>query len=272
MQSKLWRRRPWLARTILTIAMGTVLAGCGAALNETATSSVQADPIASTAGLGVPPQGPTPSARPIKAKATPDLVKEVRRLEVMSTPGSEGYRIGPQDVLDISVYQAPDLAKTVQVAETGTINLPLVGDIQAGGVTAQELERSLKVKLSKKYFQDPQVTVFVREYNSQRVTVEGSVQKPGVYPYRGPVSLLQLIATAGGMNEVADGSDVMVFRTATGARQAAKFNVDEIKAGRATDPSIVQGDVVIVNASTGKKFYQDILKTLPLVGVFGMLL
>ncbi len=150
--------------------------------------------------------------------------------------------------------------------------MPLVGDVQATGVTAQELERTLKAKLGAKYLQNPQVTVFVKEYNSQRVTVEGSVEKPGVYPYRGRVSLLELIATAGGMREVADGSDVMVFRIATGTRQAAKFDVDEIRAGRATDPPIVQGDVVIVNVSAGKKFYQDILKTLPLVGVFGMLL
>ena len=84
--------------------------------------------------------------------------------------------------------------------------------------------------------------------------------------------MLELIAKAGGVSDVANGSDVMVFRTATGAKQAARFDVDEIKAGRATDPPIMQGDVVIVNASTGKKLYQDVMKVLPLVGVFGMLL
>jgi polysaccharide biosynthesis/export protein len=236
-------------------------------MSDGMTGSVPSE--STTAGLG---GAPVLEQTPAKVRSSPVVVKQVKRLEQANTPGSEGYRIGPQDVLDISVYQAPDLAKTVQVAETGTINLPLVGDVQAGGVTAQELERSLKAKLGTKYFQNPQVTVFVKEYNSQRVTVEGSVQKPGVYPYRGPVSLLQLIATAGGMSEVANGSDVMVFRTATGSRQAARFDVDEIKAGRAADPSIMQGDVVIVNASAGKKFYQDILKTLPLVGVFGMIL
>ncbi len=260
----------WLIRALLMIGIGLSLASCGADLGETTTSSVQSDPIGSTAGLGVPP--PSQSVRPIKASATPELAKQVRSLEGISTPGSDGYRIGPQDVLDISVYQAADLAKTVQVAETGTINLPLVGDIQAGGVTARELERSLKAQLKKTYFQDPQVTVFVKEYNSQRVTLEGAISKPGVYPYRGPTTLLQLIATAGGLNDIADGTDVMVFRTSTGARQAAKFDVDAIKAGRSVDPPIIQGDVVIVNASSGKKFYQDILKTLPMVGVFGLLL
>lgn len=262
-----------LGSVLLTIAFGTMLAACGPSLSDSFTSSLQGEP-STTAGLGAPPFQTTTDEqpRPIKVKASPGLAKEIRSLESQNTPGSDGYRIGPQDVLNISVYQAPDLTKTVQVAETGTINLPLVGDVQASGLSARDLERSLKARLSEKYFQNPQVTVFIAEYNSQRVTVEGAIKGPGVYPYRGPTTLLELIAKAGGVSDVANGSDVMVFRTATGAKQAARFDVDEIKAGRATDPPIMQGDVVIVNASTGKKLYQDVMKVLPLVGVFGMLL
>jgi polysaccharide export outer membrane protein len=247
-----------------------LLAACGAVMHDEVTSAVHTD--LSTAGLGVPPKSTHVNDRPIKVKALPGLAKQIDSLERQSTPGNDGYRIGPQDVLEISVYQAPDLTKTVQVAETGTINLPLVGDVQAGGVTARELERALKGKLGATFFQNPQVTVFIREYNSQRVTVEGSVQKPGVYPYRGPTTLMQLVATAGGLGDVANGGDVIVFRTSTGAKQAARFDIDEIKAGRADDPPIVQGDVVIVNASAVKKLYQDFMKALPLVGVFGLLL
>lgn len=264
-------RARWFGRILLAIALGTMLAACSGSLSEGITSSVASDPSV-TAGLGAPAFATDTRPPVVRAKVTPSVAKDIRNLESQSTPGSDGYRIGPQDVLDISVYQAPDLAKTVQVAETGTINLPLIGDVQAGGLSARDLERSLKGRLSEKYFQNPQVTVFIREYNSQRVTLEGSVNRPGVYPYRGPTTLLQLVATGGGLSEVANGSDVMVFRTATGAKQAAKFDIDEIKAGRATDPPIMQGDVVIVNASTGKKLYQDIMKALPLVGVFGLLL
>ena len=259
-------------RTGAAVLAVVLLGGCGAAINESMTGSVGRAPAEPIAGLGVtnivPPRAQVAKDPAIAAGRT----HQVRAVERTKTPENEGYRIGAQDVLDISVYQATDLAKTVQVAEAGTINLPLVGDVQAAGVTAQELERTLKAKLGGKYLQNPQVTVFVKEYNSQRVTVEGSVEKPGVYPYRGRVSLLELIATAGGMREVADGTDVMIFRTASGARQAARFNIDEIKSGRAADPPIIQGDVVIVNVSTGKKFYQDVLKTLPMVGVFAMLL
>ena len=83
---------------------------------------------------------------------------------------------------------------------------------------------------------------------------------------------VQLIATSGGLKEVADGSEVMVFRTATGAREAARFDVDEIKAGRAPDPPVMQGDVVIVGTSAAKKLYNDIMKALPMVGMFATLL
>lgn len=260
------------SRVVAAIAPGVValaIGGCGTVLNEATSASVA--PTGPTASLGAQPSAdnlPPPATTKTSAK----LLREVRALESKTTPGTEGYRIGPQDVLDISVYQAPDLTKSVQVAESGTINLPLVGDVTAGGVTARELERELKNKYGARYLQDPQVTVFVREYNSQRVTLEGAVERPGVYPYRGPVSLLQLVATAGGMKEVADGTEVMVFRTATGKREAARFDVDEIKAGRAADPPIMQGDVVIVGVSTVKKFYNDILKSLPVVGMFGGLL
>ena len=100
--------------------------------------------------------------------------------------------------MDVSVFKVPELSKSVQVADTGTINLPLVGEVPAAGKTAQEVEQDLTKKLGAKYLQNPQVTVFVKEYNSQRVTIEGAVKKPGVYPVRGKTSLLQFIAMAEG--------------------------------------------------------------------------
>lgn len=253
------------------IAMALALCGCGADLNEATMASGPGTPTAVTASLGAPPPQSAPSSAEQRKSAK--LLREVRELESKSAAtGGDGYRIGPQDVLEISIYQAPDLTKSVQVAESGTINLPLVGDVRAGGVTARELEQDLKKKYGVRYLQNPQVTVFVREYNSQRVTVEGAVNSPGVYPYRGKMSLVQLIATSGGLKEVADGSEVMVFRTATGKREAARFDVDEIKAGRAPDPAIMQGDVVIVGTSAAKKLYNDLLKALPMVGMFATLL
>ena len=171
------------------------------------------------------------------------------------------------DVLDISVFKVPELSKSVQVADTGTINLPLVGEVPADGMTAQDVERSLTRKLGAKYLQNPQVTVYVREYNSQRVTIEGAVKSQGVYPIRGRSSLMQMIATAGGLDAKSD-STVVVFRNTDGQRAAARFDLDDIKKGQAEDPSLQAGDMVLVGTSAVKEALENVLKVLPLAGMW----
>lgn len=262
----------WAAAIMAPTVMALTLSGCGSntLTGEFASSGASAPPGA-TASLGAPLPGDG-EAPPPPAKKSAKLLREIRTLESTVTPGSEGYRIGPQDVIEISIYQAPDLTKTVQVAEGGLINLPLVGDVRAGGITARELEHELKAKYGARYLQNPQVSVFVREFNSQRVTLEGAIGRPGVLPYKGPTTLLQVVASAGGMKDVADGSEVMVFRTANGKKEAAPFDLDAIMAGTAQDPPILQGDVVIVGTSTVKKLYSDIVKSLPVFGFFGGLI
>jgi polysaccharide export outer membrane protein len=188
-------------------------------------------------------------------------------LTATATPGSTVYKIGPQDVLDISVFKVPDLSRSVQVADTGTINLALVGDVAAAGRTAQEIERDLVKRLGDKYLQSPQVTVFVREYNSQRITVEGAVKKPGVFPYRGSITLMQAIAMAQGFDEVSD-TDILIFRTLNGKRAAARFDLAEIRAGRADDPPVEAGDVVMVPTNAFKEAFQNVLKAVPIARVF----
>src|ERR1700722_12357697 len=110
---------------------------------------------------------PTPAAERSAGQAADKLTS-------VAKVGDSAYRIGPLDVLDVSVYQVADLQKTVQVGDDGTINYPLVGDVPAVGRTARELERDLQGRLGAKYLRSPQVTVFIKESNSQRVTVEGS--------------------------------------------------------------------------------------------------
>lgn len=186
----------------------------------------------------------------------------------VSTPGNTAYKIGPQDVLDISVFKVPELSRTVQVADLGTVNLPLVGEVDAVGRTAQELEQDLAKKLGAKYLQKPQVTVYVKEFNSQRVTIEGSVKKPGVYPLRGKTSLLQFIAIAEGLNDTSDASNVVVFRRVDGRRSAAKFDIADIRTGKADDPAIEPGDVIVANISQYKAVLNDVAKALPVANVF----
>ena len=181
-----------------------------------------------------------------------------------SSPKEVGYKIGPQDVLDISVFKAPELSKTVQVAEAGTINLPLVGYVSAAGRTAASLEHELEAKLGAKYLKSPQVTVYVKEYNSQRVTVEGSVKKPGVYPIRGHDTLLGSIAVAEGLDRDTASSNVVVFRTVAGVRTARRYDIDDIRSGNSEDPLIRGGDIIVVDDSAAKAAFQTFIKMLPL--------
>lgn len=186
------------------------------------------------------------------------------KLTAAAQAGSNTYMIGPMDVLDISVYQVPDLTKTVQVGDDGAINYPLIGEVPVSGKTAHQIERELQAKLGAKYIRAPQVSVYVKESNSQRVTVEGSVKNSGVFPMKGRTTLMQVMAMAGGINMDTDSGDVVVFRTVNGTRSAAKFDIDAISAGKANDPDLQPGDVIVVDTSSTKVALGNVLKVLPL--------
>jgi polysaccharide export outer membrane protein len=237
--------------------------------NATAT---QSDGITSVAA---PPTSATRvSSHPQTQTKTPTIqdataAQTVESLAAVSTPNSRAYRIGPLDVLDISVFAAPDLSKTVEVNEYGMIDLPLLGDTQAAGKTARELQQDINSKLGTKYLQNPQTTVTVKEYNSNRVTVSGAVKNPGVFPYKGE-TLLQFVTMAGGLAPEAN-SMVVVVREDNGKRSAAKFNVANIQNGNAEDPRMQSGDVIVADTSVMKKGLNNILKVLPLAGFAALL-
>ena len=185
-------------------------------------------------------------------------------------PDGKSYRIGPLDVLEVTVFKVPELSKTLQVSEAGTINYPLVGEIEAGGKTAREIEQQLTKLLSVNYLQKPQISVFVREHNSQRITVEGAVKRPGVIPIAGGMSLLQAIAQAGGLEEVAD-TEVALFREVNAVRSGAKYNLDAIRSGKAKDPQLIAGDLIVVPTSDVKQGINMVVKFLPLAQIAPLL-
>jgi polysaccharide biosynthesis/export protein len=193
-----------------------------------------------------------------------ELTRAADKYMASSTPGNSGYRIGPQDVLEISVFQVPDLSKTVQVAEAGTINFPLVGEVVVAGKTAAEIEHDLEAKLGAKYIKSPHATVYVKEYNSQRVTIEGAVKKPGIYSLRGHDTLLRLIAIAEGLDRDTASSDVVIFHTAGGVRTAARYDINDIRNGKSEDPEVQGGDVILVDDSTAKSAFSTFVRLLPL--------
>lgn len=176
--------------------------------------------------------------------------------------GQSDYRIGPLDLLEITVFQVEDLSRRVRVNSSGQISLPLIGAVRAGGKTVAELERDIAAALAQHYLRDPQVTVFVEEFTSQRVTVEGAVRKPGIFPITGRTTLLQAIALSEGFSDLADEETVVVFRTIEGKRMAALFNVRAIRAGQIEDPQIFGDDVVVVERSQGRSLLKNIADTL----------
>lgn len=187
-----------------------------------------------------------------------------------SSPSSDAYKVGPRDSLEISVFKVPELSKVVQVSEGGTVNYPLIGEFPASGRTPRELEQYLTKVLGAKYLEKPQVTVNVREYNSQRYTIEGSVTKPGVFPMQGGMTLMQALAISQGLTSIAQ-DDIVVFRTSNGQRSVARFSVSELRSGNAVDPTLQSGDVIVASNSALKEGLNNVLKMLPLASVFAML-
>jgi polysaccharide export outer membrane protein len=121
------------------------------------------------------------------------------------------YRIGPKDLLEITVFELPDLNQTVRVSEDGSISLPLLGRVMIEGLTKEELEKKLAGLLEEKYLRQARVTIFIKEYQSKRVSVIGAIGKPGMYELIGRVSLLEMISQAGGLTDQA-GSELYVLR------------------------------------------------------------
>ena len=242
--------------------------------------SACAGPSASDmAGASVQPRALTPQpvaqgsqeAAPQPDKRDQEAVRKVAlSLASVSDPESKTYKIGPRDVLEVTVFKAPELSKTVQVSEAGTINFPLIGELNVAGKSARDIEQEMTKKLGSKYLQNPQLSVFVKDYFSQRITIEGAIKKPGVYPIAGGLTLLQATAQAGGFEETAS-STVVLFRQVDGKRLAGRYDVSSIRDGNQDDPPLQSGDVIIVPSSDVKQGMNTVLRIIPLATLVPLL-
>jgi polysaccharide export outer membrane protein len=194
-------------------------------------------------------------ADPVAAPGTPsaDLKGEFVPA-VVGIPADPGpmktYRIGPYDLLKIEVFQVEELSSEERVNDEGFVVMPLIGNVKVGGLTPREAEQAIANKLGESYLQNPQVNIFVAEYASQKVTVTGNVKKPGVFPLAGQTTLMQAIAMAGGLDEVANKDEIVVFRKQpTGKVNAYVVDMEAIEEGRLTDPAIVGDDRIVVPKS-----------------------
>lgn len=182
------------------------------------------------------------------------------------TAETRAYYVGPYDKLSIDVFGIPELSqREVQVSETGKIYFPPVAPLDVSGKTVEEIGQLLTVELQASHVREPQVSVALKEANSQTVTIDGDAVSPGVYPIMGKMTLLRAMALAKGSNEFANLRSVVVFRTVKGQKLAALYDVKAIRQGLIGDPEIFANDLVVVGDSQAKRLFKDLATIIPLV-------
>lgn len=202
----------------------------------------------------------------------PDLPYDAGRFDqpnaITALPVTAVQRLGPQDLVAVTVFRAPEVSGEQRVDDGGNVTIPLIGRVAAGGLTPDELARSIQSRLGARYYVRPNVTVLLKEAPLQRITVDGSVGSPGIYPIVGPMTLVQAVALAKGTTEDANVHRAVVFRTINGQRMAAAFDLDAIRSGQADDPPIYRSDVVVVDGNRTRRALRDILQSIPLLALF----
>ena len=165
-----------------------------------------------------------------------------------STHSDSSYVIGANDVLAINVWKEPDISRSVPVRSDGKISLPLVGELQAGGQTPQQLEQEITKRLQN-YISEPEVTVIVTDSKSQRVNIMGMVTRPGAYLLTSATTVLDAIAMAGGFKDFAKQKSIYVLRQAPdGTQKRIPFNYKEVIKGKDPEQNIrlQAGDTLVV--------------------------
>jgi polysaccharide export outer membrane protein len=188
------------------------------------------------------PITPAPSGAPA-ATVAPSI-----NVESAILTDANDYRIGPEDLLDISVWKNPELSRTVPVRPDGKVSLPLVNDIQASGLTPTALRQQLIERLSE-YIPAPEVAVIVREVHSMKVAVVGSVKTPGRYELKSAATVLEMIALAQGFTDFAARDRIVILRQENGGGDTKRipFNYRKVAAGDEQANLVVQaGDIIVV--------------------------
>ena len=180
---------------------------------------------------------PAPAERPAAATVPAATAR---------TADDTGYKIGPEDVLDISVWKSPELSRSVPVRPDGKVSLPLVNDIKAAGLTPEQLRQELITRLSE-FVPAPEVAVIVREVHSAKVAVVGAVRSPGRFELRSPATVLEIIAMAQGFTDFAERDRIVVLRQNGRTTVRIPFRYTKVEVGTEQDNFFVEsGDIIVV--------------------------
>ena len=193
------------------------------------------------------PSAQTPQPKPA-APAAPGTQKPAAALPTQDVPLPAGYVVGPDDVLTISYWRNPDMSAEVTVRPDGLISLPLLNEVHAGGLTPEQLREKI-AKDATKFLEDtPTVSVVVKAINSRKVYITGMVAKPAYYPLSGAMTVVQLLATAGGLQEFADSKNIRIVRNDNGRQVSYAFNYKDFIKGKDLKQNIElkPGDTVVV--------------------------
>jgi polysaccharide export outer membrane protein len=183
----------------------------------------------------------------------------------------QDYKLNPDDILEVDVFDVASLHRTVQVAANGAINMPYVGDVPAAGLTARQLGEELQRRYGEKYLKNPQISVFVKQARADTVTVDGSVAAPGVFAIPDNMSLIKVIALAKGLDPVANPREVVIFRTVNNERVAGVFDLTKIRSGKAVDPPVYPNDMIVVAGSGARRTLRDIVGVTPIVSLLPLI-
>jgi polysaccharide biosynthesis/export protein len=244
---------------LVLCAMAAMWASLAIAQGTSQTTSSASD----SAAVVAVPQGAALQKTDVDVVPAERTAPGATRIE----PVEEDYRIGTQDLLEVQVLGVQDLHREARVNAKGMIGLPLIGAVHVAGLTTAEAETLIAGMYRKDYLQNPEVSVFVKEFTRQSITLEGAVGKPGIYPLKGPTTLMQAIANAGGQGQLADLTNVVLFRMEDSERRAIKFDVIKIHNAEAPDPLMQPGDLVMVNRAPARVFVRDSLFG-DIVGIF----
>ena len=172
--------------------------------------------------------------------------------------------IGPYDKLEIEVFGVEDLRREVQTDGGGRVSFPLAGTVDAAGLSPSQLAEAIQDRL-RKYVRNPQVTVNLKETNSQVVTVDGEVREPGSYPVLGRMTLMRAVASAKGTTEFAKTEEVVIFRTVGAQSMAGLYDLGAIRRGVYADPEIFPNDVIVVGDSPSRRLVRSLIQVAPVL-------
>ncbi len=182
------------------------------------------------------------------------------------------YRLGASDKLSVQIFGIQELDRIVQIDSSGAITLPLIGAVAAAGETTNSLAQKITAAYNERYLQNAQVSVSLTEAISQQVLVDGAVTNPGQYQVNGNTTLMAAIANARGVTDTAKLDQILLFRTTNGERMVARFNLADIRAGRAVDPPVFANDAIVVGSGIGRFALRDLLLLTPVLGTFAVLI